>query len=103
MPADVAELTQLQGELLDAAIGALKPGGIVAYVTCSPHTAETFGSLSAALERHAGVVAPLDTRAAVADVSRHPLDLAGNPETVQLWPHRHGTDAMFIALVERTA
>lgn len=103
VPADVAELTKLQGELLDAAIAALKPGGIVAYVTCSPHTAETFGSLGAALERHAGVVAPLDTRAAVADLSRHPLDLAGNPETVQLWPHRHGTDAMFIALVERTA
>lgn len=101
-PADVAELTKLQGELLDAAIGALKPGGILAYVTCSPHTAETFGSLGAALERHAGAVERLDTRAVVQGLSRHPLDLAGAPETVQLWPHRHGTDAMFIALVRRT-
>lgn len=102
-PADVAELTKLQGELLDGAIRSLKPGGILAYVTCSPHTAETFGTLRAALERHAGEVSQLDTRAVVDGVSRQPLDLAGAPETVQLWPHRHGTDAMFIALLERSA
>ncbi|QTX04629.1 RsmB/NOP family class I SAM-dependent RNA methyltransferase [Agromyces archimandritae] len=101
-PADVPELTKLQGELLDAAIGALKPGGILAYVTCSPHTAETFGSLGAALARHAGSVEQLETRSVVQGVSRHPLDLAGGAETVQLWPHRHGTDAMFIALLRRT-
>ncbi|WP_344296965.1 RsmB/NOP family class I SAM-dependent RNA methyltransferase [Agromyces neolithicus] len=102
-PADVAELTKLQGELLDAAIRSLRPGGVLAYVTCSPHSAETFGTLRGALERHAGKVSQLDTRAVVDAVSRHPLDLAGTPETVQLWPHRHGTDAMFIALLERTA
>ena len=49
-----------------------------------------------------GRVEQLDTRAVVQGLSRHPLDLAGAPETVQLWPHRHGTDAMFIALVRRT-
>ena len=42
-PSDVAELTKLQGELFDAAVDALAPGGILAYVTCSPHTAETHG------------------------------------------------------------
>jgi 16S rRNA (cytosine967-C5)-methyltransferase len=31
------------------------------------------------------------------------LDLAGDPEFVQLWPHRHLTDAMFIALLEKDA
>ena len=82
--------------------GALAPGGILAYVTCSPHTAETHGSLAAALERWQGRVEQLDTRAVVQGLSRHPLDLAGDAETVQLWPHRHGTDAMFIALVRRT-
>jgi 16S rRNA (cytosine967-C5)-methyltransferase len=99
---DVAELTRLQGELFDAAIRVLAPGGILAYITCSPHTAETHGTLAAALERWRGQVEQLDTRAVVEGVSRHPLDLAGEPETVQLWPHRHGTDAMFIALVRRT-
>jgi 16S rRNA (cytosine967-C5)-methyltransferase len=29
-------------------------------------------------------------------------DAAGPlPGTVQLWPHRHGTDAMFVALLRR--
>ncbi|MBT2499903.1 rRNA small subunit methyltransferase B [Agromyces sp. ISL-38] len=101
-PADVAELTKLQGDLFDAAVGALAPGGILAYVTCSPHTAETHGTLGAALARSDERVEQLDTRAVVEALSRHPLDLAGDSATVQLWPHRHGTDAMFIALVRRT-
>jgi 16S rRNA (cytosine967-C5)-methyltransferase len=101
-PADVAELTGLQGELFDAAVRALAPGGILAYVTCSPHTGETQGTLNAALERWHGAVEQLDTQSVLQSLSRHPLDLAGAPETAQLWPHRHGTDAMFIALVRRT-
>ena len=101
-PADVAELTKLQGDLFDAAVGALATGGILAYVTCSPHTAETHGTFGAALARWGDRVEQLDTRAVLEALSRHPLDLAGDPRTVQLWPHRHGTDAMFIALVRRT-
>jgi 16S rRNA (cytosine967-C5)-methyltransferase len=27
----------------------------------------------------------------------------GDEPAVQLWPHRHGTDAMFLALLRRTA
>ncbi|MGX5694618.1 RsmB/NOP family class I SAM-dependent RNA methyltransferase [Agromyces soli] len=108
-PADVGELTALQGALFDRAVELLAPGGILAYVTCSPHTAETFGTLRAARARWGAAVEPLDTRAVVQSVANEPLDLAdaGEPdgrnpgETVQLWPHRHGTDAMFIALVRR--
>ncbi|MGI9825302.1 RsmB/NOP family class I SAM-dependent RNA methyltransferase [Agromyces sp. Marseille-Q5079] len=102
-PEDVAELTLLQGELLDSAFAALAPGGILAYVTCSPHTAETHGSLGAALARWGSDAERLDTAAVVQSVSRHPLDLGPDAATVQLWPHRHGTDAMFIALVRRVA
>lgn len=100
-PADVAELTALQGELADAAFRALAPGGVLAYVTCSPHTAETHGTLGRALERWGAEAEQLDTAAVVQGLSRHPLDLAGDGRTVQLWPHRHGTDAMFIALVRK--
>ncbi|GAA1951807.1 transcription antitermination factor NusB [Agromyces allii] len=100
-PQDVAELTLLQGQLLDAAFAALAPGGVLAYVTCSPHTAETHGSLGAALARWGGEAESLDAAAVVQGVSRHPLDLAAGETAVQLWPHRHGTDAMFIALVRR--
>ncbi|GAA1842576.1 transcription antitermination factor NusB [Agromyces salentinus] len=102
-PEDVAELTLLQGQLLDSAFAALAPGGVLAYVTCSPHTGETHGTLGAALARWGSMAEQLDTAAIVQDLSRHPLDLASDPATVQLWPHRHGTDAMFIALVRRVA
>ena len=42
-PDDVAELAKLQRELLTAALRHVRPGGVVAYVTCSPHLAETVG------------------------------------------------------------
>ncbi|WP_430646382.1 RsmB/NOP family class I SAM-dependent RNA methyltransferase [Agromyces sp. GXS1127] len=100
-PTDVAELTELQGELADAAFAALAPGGVLAYVTCSPHAAETHGILGRALARWGDAAEPLDTASIVQAASRHPLDLAGDGRTVQLWPHRHGTDAMFIALVRK--
>jgi 16S rRNA (cytosine967-C5)-methyltransferase len=101
-PTDVAELTALQGDLADAAFHALAPGGVLAYVTCSPHTSETHGSLGRALARWGDEAELLDTAAVVQSIARHPLDLAGDGRTVQLWPHRHGTDAMFIALVRRS-
>jgi 16S rRNA (cytosine967-C5)-methyltransferase len=101
-PADVADLVALQTQLLDAAIDALAPGGIVAYVTCSPHLAETSGVDEEVLRGRSDVTR-LDTRAVVAAVSASPIDLDSDagPEQVQLWPHRHGTDAMFLALIQR--
>jgi 16S rRNA (cytosine967-C5)-methyltransferase len=98
-PADVAELTRLQTALLDAAVAALRPGGILAYVTCSPHLDETRGIVEAALARHPGLTA-LDTPTVVSAIATRDLDLAPGM-SVQLWPHRHGTDAMFIQLVRR--
>ncbi len=101
-PADVAELVGLQTELLDAAIDALAPGGIVAYVTCSPHLAETTGVVAETLRSRDDVV-QLDARSVVTDLAESPIDLAdGDDGHVQLWPHRHGTDAMFLALLQRT-
>ena len=48
-PADVAELGALQRGLLAAALDSARPGGVVAYVTCSPHLAETRGVVAAVL------------------------------------------------------
>jgi len=31
------------------------------------------------------------------------LDLPTGPDDAQLWPHRHGTDAMYLALLRRAA
>ena len=74
-PADVDALRPLQQALLTRALELVRPGGVVAYATCSPHVAETRGILASV-----GV----------------------EPESVlQLWPHRDGTDAMFCAIVRR--
>jgi 16S rRNA (cytosine967-C5)-methyltransferase len=77
-PDDVAPLAALQRELLAAALDAVRPGGVVAYVVCSPHVAETVE--------------------VVASVRAEPVATAR-----QLWPHRDGTDAMFVALLRRLA
>ncbi len=98
-PEDVPDLVALQGRLLDSAIAALAPGGLLAYVTCSPHPAETREVVAAALERHPGLTA-LDTRAVAADIATGDLGDGVGP-ALQLWPHRHGTDAMFIQLLTR--
>lgn len=103
-PGDVPELTQLQRELLEAAVGALKPGGIVAYVTCSPHLAETSGVVAevrrewgAALEE----VSARDVLTAVTDADPGLAAQADGSGRAQLWPHRHNTDAMSITLLRR--
>lgn len=100
-PKDVGDLTGLQAELLRSALLALKPGGTLAYVTCSPHLAETRGIVEGALRKYPKV-SELDARQAISGVSLSSLDLAGETKSVQLWPHRHGTDAMFIALLTKS-
>ncbi|WIE74294.1 transcription antitermination factor NusB [Curtobacterium sp. MCSS17_007] len=101
-PEDVPELAALQAELLDAAVRALAPGGTLAYVTCSPHLAETRGQVDALMARHGDVLEQLDTAGVVRSVAARDPQVADGP-TVQLWPHRIGTDAMFVALFRRRA
>jgi len=92
-PADVARLATLQAQLLAAAVASARPGGLVAYITCSPHPAETTAVVRQAIESNVAVEA-VDARPFLAGVPA----LGAGPD-VQLWPHRHGTDAMFLALL----
>ena len=97
-PADLDQLVPLQQALLTSALDAVRPGGVVAYATCSPVLSETSGVVAAVLagrdDVHLEDAAPLFPAV---------TDLAGPlPGTVQLWPHRHGTDAMFLALLRRS-
>ncbi|MGJ5591491.1 RsmB/NOP family class I SAM-dependent RNA methyltransferase [Micrococcus lylae] len=100
-PADLAVLTDLQAELLDAAVGVLAPGGVLAYVTCSPHPAETVVQADDLLRRHPKLE-QLDAAQALQSVAVGDLGLP-ETKTAQLWPHRHGTDAMFLGLFRRPA
>jgi 16S rRNA (cytosine967-C5)-methyltransferase len=94
-PEDVPDLVALQRALLAAALELVRPGGVVLYATCSPHLPETVGVVADAVRR--GGVEALDTRSLLDGVPR-----LGEGPHVQLWPHRHGTDAMFAAALRRT-
>ncbi|MDZ7578616.1 MAG: transcription antitermination factor NusB [Candidatus Nanopelagicales bacterium] len=94
-PADVATLASLQRRLLTAALTAVAPGGLALYVTCSPHVAET-DAVVADVVRDVGGCEQEDARELLADVP----DLGPGP-AARLWPHVHGTDGMFIAVIRR--
>jgi 16S rRNA (cytosine967-C5)-methyltransferase len=94
-PADVERLVGLQTALFDAAADAVRPGGVIVYATCSPHLAETRGVVGAGLARNPDLE-QVDARPLFAGVP----ELGAGPD-VQLWPHRHGTDAMYVALLRR--
>jgi 16S rRNA (cytosine967-C5)-methyltransferase len=98
-PADVAALGGLQRRLLASAVDAARPGGAVAYVTCSPHVDETRAVVADVL-RGRDDVAVLDAPAVLAEVPglRGP---GPDGRYAQFWPHRHGTDAIFLALLQR--
>lgn len=100
-PSDLAPLTDLQRELLDSAVSVLAPGGILAYVTCSPHPAETVVQVQDLLRRHPHlemIDAPDALLAVAPALDRSSIATAESPGTAQLWPHLHATDAMFLAL-----
>ena len=94
-PADLDRLVPLQRALLTTAVESVRPGGVVAYVTCSPVLAETSGVVEALLAERSDV--RLEDATALIPDAPGPM-----PDTVQLWPHAHGTDAMFLALLRRT-
>jgi len=78
----------LQSELLESATRLLSLGGIIAYVTCSSHQAETKFQIRSFLKQHSNftIIPVKDER-------------ADNDGDLQLWPHRDGTDAMFLSLL----
>jgi 16S rRNA (cytosine967-C5)-methyltransferase len=96
--ADLKELTALQRGLLRSALNAVRPGGVVAYVTCSPVPAETKDVVYDVAASTLGTEI-LDTPAVLPDI---PGIRSAAPLLAQLWPHRHDTDAIFIALLRRS-
>ncbi|ADG74753.1 Fmu (Sun) domain protein [Cellulomonas flavigena DSM 20109] len=103
-PADLATLAALQRELLASAVAAVRPGGVVGYVTCSPHLAETqlvvLDAVRAAA-RAGTPVAVVDAAPVMARVAPAWEPVPGRQD-VQLWPHVHGTDAMHLTLLRRS-
>lgn len=94
-PSDLPTLVGQQRKLLSAALDAVAPGGVVAYVTCSPHVGETDRVVDHALSKHPDVT-EIDARSLLPEVP----DTGAGPR-VRLWPHIHGTDGMFLAVLQR--
>ncbi|MGW5060166.1 RsmB/NOP family class I SAM-dependent RNA methyltransferase [Streptomyces sp. NPDC004096] len=96
-PEDLDGFAPLQRALLTTALESVRVGGVVGYATCSPHLAETRAVVDDVLKQHRDTEL-VDARPLLAGV----LALGDGPD-VQLWPHLHGTDAMYLAIVRRTA
>ena len=87
---DLKNLTTLQSELMDAAALHLKSEGVLAYVTCSSHQAETKFQIRSFLKRNA-------------EFTRVPIEDSRSDEDgeLQLWPHRDNCDAMFLSMLQK--
>ncbi|MHB9755001.1 RsmB/NOP family class I SAM-dependent RNA methyltransferase [Streptomyces sp. BYX5S] len=96
-PEDLEGFGPLQRGLLRQALEAVRVGGVVGYATCSPHLAETRAVVDDVLKQF-GAAELVDARPLMDGVP----GLGEGPD-VQLWPHLHGTDAMYLALIRRTA
>ena len=99
-PKDVAALAGLQRELLASGIDATMPGGVIAYATCTPHLNETRFVVQDVLKKRDDVEL-VDARSLFVDAEGAVLPELGDGPYVQLWPHVHGTDAMFVALLRK--
>jgi 16S rRNA (cytosine967-C5)-methyltransferase len=95
---DLKTLTQLQYELLESAKGALKPGGLLLYVTCSPHLSETIAIVDKAQKNLGLRVLDLTTH-----MNKNYMNgtLPEGRKTIQLYTHRDNTDCMFMALMTK--
>ncbi|MFP8964040.1 rRNA cytosine-C5-methyltransferase, partial [Streptomyces nanhaiensis] len=94
-PEDLAGFAPLQRGLLTEALRAARPGGVVGYATCSPHPAETRAVVDDVLKHESAEM--IDARPMLPGVPA-----LGDGPDIQLWPHLHGTDAMYLALLRRT-
>lgn len=98
-PSDVARLLGQQAAILDAYAEVVKPGGRLLYATCSVLDEENEGQVEALLARRPDLrqlSAPELLRA-----EGVPLDDEG--PALRLFPHRHGTDGFFAAVLEKEA
>ncbi|WP_327405448.1 rRNA cytosine-C5-methyltransferase [Streptomyces sp. NBC_01288] len=95
-PEDLEGFAPLQRDLLGTALESVRVGGVVGYATCSPHLAETRAVVDDILKQYPHTEL-IDARPLLPDVPA----LGAGPD-VQLWPHLHGTDAMYLALIRRT-
>lgn len=96
---DIKQLAEIQRELLLSAAGAVRKGGVIAYVTCSPALAETREIVDYALSERSDLQR-LDAAAVIRGFAPD-IPLPDSGGDVQLFEHIHDTDQMFVALLRK--
>jgi 16S rRNA (cytosine967-C5)-methyltransferase len=94
-----------QAEVLDRASGLVKPGGRIAYVTCSVLPAENNEQVRAFVARQPefAVVPPHETASVLWDRAEDFENAAlSSPEGWLMTPHRTGTDGFFVSVLKRS-
>lgn len=99
-PQDLNGLITLQRELLDSAVKILRSGGLIAYVTCSPHRSETNAQVLDFLNRHISFT--LEKANTYIPTAAESLDVLESDGSLQMWSDLHGTDSMYLALLRDT-
>jgi 16S rRNA (cytosine967-C5)-methyltransferase len=98
-PLDLPALTAGQRAILAAAATLVRPGGRLVYATCSLLREENEAVVEAFLVDQPGF-----HRAPVSAIlARRQVPLPDAGDYLHLWPHRHGTDGFFAAVLERAA
>ena len=105
---EVERLHALQVSILARAARLVRPGGRLAYVTCSVLGRENEDSAEAFAAAHpqlspTPIVDALNTPDLTLAARARLAELAGASHRLQLTPHRTQTDGFFIALFQRTA
>ncbi len=95
-PSDIEELTAKQRAILDAAARLVKKGGRLVYATCSILPEENEQVVEAFLAAHPEFV-QLDC----AELLKHQHVALDTGKNLRLYPHIHGTDGFFAAVMER--
>jgi 16S rRNA C967 or C1407 C5-methylase (RsmB/RsmF family) len=106
--AQLHAVIKTQKDILGRAAALVRPGGRLAYITCSVLAAENADVVTAFAANHPEFKPLAITEAAstplLTDTARTRLaELSGGGHTVQLSPRRTGTDGFFIALFQRTS
>lgn len=96
---DLAGLTALQAQLLDRALGWLKPGGRLVFATCSLLPEEGEGQLATALERNPGLTVERPDLPGVAKDWWTPA--GGLRLRPDYWSDKGGMDGFFMARLRR--
>ncbi len=100
---ELSSLLKLQAQLLESAYQLLEPGGIIGYVTCSPHMLETRAQIIEITHKHPDLEILPITNYLLGSGLKNIVEIENNIDRygLQLWTHKHGTDSMFLSLLRK--